>query len=75
MTNSNTIVVAFASVEEAEDYANELEIELRGLKYTLENGFFEDAYTERIMRAQLESTEAQLDELYPLINELRFPLL
>lgn len=75
MTNSNTIVVSFASVEEAEDYANELEIECRALKHTLENGFFEDAYTERIMRAELESTEARLDELYPLINELRFPLL
>lgn len=65
----------FETVEQAEDCANELEIERRGLKYTLENGFFEDDYTERIMRRELASTEAKLDELHHLINQLRFPLL
>lgn len=65
----------FETVDQAEDYANELEIECKGLKYTLENGFFEDVYTEKIMRKELASAEARLDELYPLINELRFPLL
>lgn len=65
----------FDSVEEAEDYANELEIECRALRYALDGKFFEDAYTERIMRRELQSSEDKLDELYSLINQLRFPLL
>jgi hypothetical protein len=65
----------FNSVEEAEDYANELESECRALKYALDGKFFEDAYTERVMRKELADNEEKLDELYPLINSLRFPLL
>jgi hypothetical protein len=69
------ITLHFNSVEEAEDYANELEIECRALKYALEGKFFEDAYTERVMCKELADNEEKLDELYPLINSLRFPLL
>jgi hypothetical protein len=69
------ITLHFNSVEEAEDYANELEIECRALKYALDGKFFEDAYTERVMRKELADNEEKLDELYPLINSLRFPLL
>jgi uncharacterized protein YpiB (UPF0302 family) len=69
------ITLHFNSVEEAEDYANELESECRALKYALEGKFFEDAYTERVMRKELADNEEKLDELYPLINSLRFPLL
>jgi hypothetical protein len=69
------ITLHFNSVEEAEDYANELEAECRALKYALDGKFFEDAYTERVMRKELADNEEKLDELYPLINSLRFPLL
>jgi hypothetical protein len=68
-------MIHFDTIEQAENYANELEIECRGLKFTLENGFFEDAYTERIMRKELASSEEKLDEIYQLILQLRFPLL
>lgn len=74
-TVTNMITLHFDSVEQAEDYANELEIECRALRHTLEGKFFDDAFTERIMRKELESNEEKLDELYPLINQLRFPLL
>jgi hypothetical protein len=69
------IRIHFDSVEQAEDYANELEIECRAIKHALEGGFFEDAYTERVMRQELADSEEKLDELYPLINQVRFPLL
>ena len=69
------ITLHFDSVEQAEDYANELEIECRALRHALDGKFFDDVYTERIMRKELESNEEKLDELYPLINQLRFPLL
>lgn len=65
----------FESVEEAETYAEELEGECKSLKYTLENNFFEDAYTERVMRNELKQNEAKLEELYQVINQIRFPLL
>jgi hypothetical protein len=37
------ITLHFDSVEQAEDYANELEIECRALRHTLEGKFFDDA--------------------------------
>jgi len=72
---TNMISLHFDSVEQAEDYANELEIECRALRHALDGKFFDDAYTERIMRKELESNEEKLEELYPLIFQLQFPLL
>jgi len=69
------ITLHFESVEQAEEYANELELECKALKYALEQKMFDDAYTHRIMAKQLEDNLEKLDELYPLINQLKYPLL
>jgi len=69
------ITLHFESVEEAEEYADELELECKALKYALEQKMFDDTYTHRIMAKELESNLEKLDELYPLINQLKYPLL
>lgn len=69
------ITLHFESVEQAEEYADELELECKALKYALEQQMFDDAYTHRIMAKELEDNLEKLDELYPLINQLKYPLL
>lgn len=69
------ITLHFESVEQAEEYANELELECKALKYALEQKMFDDVYTHRIMAKELEDNLEKLDELYPLINQLKYPLL
>lgn len=65
----------FDCVEDAQAYAEELESDCKAIKWALDQHAFDDAYTERIMRQDYDSKQEQLDELWPLINSLRFPLL
>jgi hypothetical protein len=69
------ITLHFDSIEQAEDYANELEVEWGALRHALDNKLFDDAHAEIIMLRELKFNEEKLDELYFLIFQLRFPLL
>jgi hypothetical protein len=65
----------FDCVEAAEEYASELEADCKAIEWALKAKAFDDAYTERVMAAELISKQDSLEELYGLINQLRFPLL
>jgi uncharacterized protein YpiB (UPF0302 family) len=69
------ITLHFESVEQAEDYANELELECKALKHALEQEMFDDYFTHRMMAEELRESLEKLDELYTLINQLKYPSL
>lgn len=68
-------MIHFDSVEQAEAHANELEAENKAIQWAIDNKAFDDAYTEKTMKRQLDKNNEALDELWPLINSLKFPLL
>ena len=68
-------MIHFDSVEQAKAYAEELESEKRSVTRMLEEKWFDDAYTERAMIAHISDIDSQLDELWPLILGVEFPLL
>jgi viroplasmin and RNaseH domain-containing protein len=68
-------MIHFDSVEQAKAYAEELESEKRSVTSMLEEKWFDDAYTERAMIAHIKDIDEQLDELWPLILGVEFPLL
>ncbi|MGA1024104.1 MAG: hypothetical protein ACO3TI_07345 [Aquiluna sp.] len=69
------ITLHFESVEQAEDYATELESEIQAIKWALNANAFDDTYTANVMRREMASKEDDLEQLYALINQIRFPLL
>ena len=71
----NPMTIHFDCVEDAERYAEELESDCKAIQWALDNHAFDDAYTERIMRKDYDAKQAELDELWPLVLRLKFPLL
>lgn len=69
------MTINFDSIEDAKRYAEELESDCKAIKWALDQRAFDDAYTERIMRKEYKDKQEQLDELWPLIFSLEFPLL
>lgn len=68
-------MIHFDSVEQAEAHAEELEADNKAIQWAIDNKAFDDVYTEKIMQQQLNRNNDALDELWPLINSLKFPLL
>jgi hypothetical protein len=68
-------MIHFDSVEQAEAHAEQLEADNKAIQWAIDNKAFDDVYTEKIMKQQLKSNNADLDELWPLINSLKLPLL
>lgn len=69
------ITLHFDSVEEAEVYSRTLELECHGLKYALAANLSGNVKERNAMKKELAQKEENLDELYFLINQLKFPLL
>lgn len=74
-TMKSTITICFEDVEQAEVFADKLEDECKAIRFALDNKMFDDAYTEKAMLRELQSNEEQLDELWPLILSMKYPLL
>ena len=74
-TGTDMITLHFDSVEEAEAYSRTLELECHGLNYALAANLSGNAKERNAMKKELVQKEEDLDELYFLINQLKFPLL
>ena len=65
----------FADTEEAQAALKEVEGQVKALKKTLDEGWFDDAFTEREMRKELAKLEAIEEELCDLVFQDLFDLL
>ena len=74
-TGTDMITLHFDSVEEAEAYSKTLELECHGLNYALAANLTGSIRERNAMKKELARKEEDLDELYFLINQLKFPLL
>jgi len=65
----------FSDTEEAQAALKEVEGQVKALKKTLAEGWFDDAFTEREMRKELAKLEAIEEELCDLVFQDLFDLL
>jgi len=70
-TGGKTSRVKQKILAQAKATVSKLEGDRRSVQYCLDNSFFEDAYTERIMQKELDSIKQNLDCFNRMVEQLQ----